>query len=233
MIQPYYSDEWVTIYNCNSKDFMVQSDVIITDPPYGIGEDYSRNISRGKCAPSGAKVLGRAYGEFNWDVKVDREHIQKILDNSKNQVIWGGNYYADWLPASSCWLVWDKDNSGDFADCELAWTSFKTAVRKFKWRWNGMLQEDMKHKEERVHPTQKPLALMKWVVANYTKPNDIIEDTFMGSGTTLLAAKTLGRKSIGIELRKDYCDIAIKRLQQTVMNFEVQPKEKIEQGCLI
>lgn len=142
-----------------------------------------------------------------------------MLRVSKNQIIFGGNYYANWLPASSCWLVWDKNNSGDFADCELAWTSFKSAVRKFKWTWNGMIQENMKNKEYRYHPTQKPLKLMEWIVFNYTKPADLILDPFMGSGTTIVAARNLQRKYIGIESNLEYIKIAKIRLAQEVIKF--------------
>lgn len=116
-------------------------------------------------------------------------------------------------------MVWDKDNGESFfADCELAWTSFDTAVRKFKWKWNGMLQEQMgKNKEERVHPTQKPLELMKWCLQNYSKENDLIFDGFLGSGSTILAAKHLKRNFIGIEISKDYCKIAEDRLKQEML----------------
>lgn len=186
-------------------------DVIITDPPYGIGEDSFRVANRGKLART------KDYGSFNWDIKLTRDFIDEMLRVSKNQVIFGGNYYADWLPASSCWLVWDKNNSADFADCELAWTSYKTAVRKFKYTWNGMIQEDMRNKEYRVHPTQKPLPLMKWVVENYSKPGDLILDPFAGSGTTLVAAKLLGRDYIGVEMSEQYVKAAELRLGQQVM----------------
>jgi site-specific DNA-methyltransferase (adenine-specific) len=136
---------------------------------------------------------------------------------SKNQIIFGGNYFIEYLKNSPCWIVWDKDNSGNFADCELAWASFKTAVRKFKWRWNGMLQEDMKHKESRYHPTQKPVELMKWILNKYSKPTDLILDPFLGSGTTAIAAKQIHRRYIGIEISQKYCDIARQRLGQEVL----------------
>lgn len=205
-----------TIYNEDCLETMRRMpdnfiDLIITDPPYGIKENAYRNNSRTKLAKT------KDYGDFNWDVKLAKEYIDEILRVSKNQVIFGGNYYADWLPASSCWLVWDKDNTGNFADCELAWTSFKTAVRMFKYRWNGMIQEDMKNKEQRYHPTQKPLPLMRWVVANYSKETDIIYDPFIGSGSTLRACKDLEREYIGSEISKEYCDIADERLRQSIL----------------
>ena len=234
MIKPFYQDEWSTIFLGDCREILPQISkvaLLLTDPPYGIGADSSMyKVARTKSGIACAEK--HDYGETSWDTKIDQPLIKLITESSNNQIIWGGNYYADWLPASSCWLVWHKEINGNFADCELAWTSFKTAVRYFKWRWNRMLQEDMKHKEERVHPTQKPLPLMKWAIANYAKPGDVILDPFMGSGTTLVAAKALGFKSTGIEQREDYCLATIRRLSQTVMNFE-QPKETAKQDALL
>ena len=166
-----------------------------------------------------SRATPRNYGKFSWDNKLEKRHIDKLISVSNAQIIWGGNYYADWLPASSCWLVWDKDNSGDFADCELAWTSFPSAVRIFKWRWNGMLQGDMKNKEERVHPTQKPLPLMKWCIEKYGKDFDVILDPFGGSMTTLVAAKLLGKRAIGIEFDENYCRLGADRLSQETLGI--------------
>lgn len=122
------------------------------------------------------------------------------------------------LGNSSCWIVWDKDNGKtDFADCELAWTSFPTAVRKFKWKWQGMLQEVMGDKEVRQHPTQKPLPLIKWILTKYSKDTDLIFDPFMGSWTTARACMDLGRNFIGAELSSEYCEVGRQRLRQQVL----------------
>jgi len=137
---------------------------------------------------------------------------------SKYQVFFGGNYFS--LPPSSCWLVWDKVNGeSDFADCELAWTNFPKAVRRIQWRWAGMLQEDMSNKEYRCHPTQKPLAVMKWVISQAPKECKTLLDPFMGSGTTLVAAKALGLSAIGVEMDESYCESAAKRLSQEILDF--------------
>jgi len=109
-------------------------------------------------------------------------------------------------------IVWDKDNSGNFADCELAWTSFKTAVRKYRFKWNGMLQENMKEKEFRQHPTQKPIALYQWLLTHYAKPGDKILDTHVGSASSLIACYNYGFDFIGFEIDKDYYEAAQKRL---------------------
>jgi site-specific DNA-methyltransferase (adenine-specific) len=188
-------------------------DLCLTDPPYGIGEAAGKNKSRGKLAVS------KDFGNLSWDDAIpSREYFDEIRRISKNQIIFGGNYFVEYLSNSSCWLVWDKDNGmSDFADCELAWTSFKSAVRYYRYRWNGMLQEDMKNKETRVHPTQKPLSLMRWCLENYSKPGDSVIDPFMGSGTTLRACKDMGRPSVGIDITPEYIEIAKQRLGQEVL----------------
>ena len=131
---------------------------------------------------------------------------------SKNQIIFGGNYFIKYLDNTPCFIVWDKDNSGNFADCELAWTSFKTATKKFTFRWNGMLQENMKNKEERFHPTQKPVALFQWILQKYSSPGTTIFDPFAGSGTTAIACLETGRNYILIEKEPDYVEIINKRI---------------------
>lgn len=128
------------------------------------------------------------------------------------QIWWGGNYYANSLENSSCWIVWDKDNTGNFADAELAWTNSKTAVRIFKHRWNGMLKDSEKT-EKRVHPTQKPVALFVWCCDRYGKPNDFIFDPFLGSGISIIGAEQMNDEKVvyGCELSKHYCDVILTR----------------------
>lgn len=142
-------------------------EIAILDPPYGIKEDGSKNHSRGKLAV--AKDYKPFYGKDLETPSV--EFFKELIRVSKNQIIFGANHFISKIPYdSSCWIVWDKDNgNNDFADCELAWTSFDTAVRKFKWRWSGMLQEDMKNKQKRIHPTEKTIQLYKWLLTNYAK----------------------------------------------------------------
>ena len=180
----------VQLYQGDCLEFMKtlapgMVDAVVTDPPYGIGESSAKVASRGKLAQP------IDYGDFNWDTeRIDTAVIDWALLNSDYQVIFGGNYYADVLPASSSWVVWDKLNgSNDFADCEMAWTSHKKAARMFRYMWNGMIKQKP---EERFHPTQKPLDLMRWVVKNYTPENSTVFDPFMGSGTTGVACMQLG-----------------------------------------
>jgi DNA modification methylase len=208
---PFYSNENITIYNADCLTVMPAlrplNGIIVTDPPYGIGETNEQNATRIKLAKP------TNFGSYDWDKKkVEPIYFQMMKYISRHQIIFGGNYYD--LGGTKSYIVWDKDNGeNDFADCELAWTSFDKAVRKIKHRWNGMLQQNMKEKEKRLHPTQKPLPVMIEIIESYTNASDVIIDPFMGSGTTLVAAATLGRKAVGIEINPDYCNIAVKRLQ--------------------
>ena len=185
---------------------------VITDPPYGIGECRAKVMSRGTSTPKWKRGKSIDYGDFDWDIKLDRVYITEILRVSKHQVISGGNFYADWLPPSSSWIVWDKLNgAANFSDCELFWTSHKKAVRKFAYLWNGFCKQ---HPEHREHPTQKPLLLMRWIVETYTKPGDTILDPFMGSGTTGVACVQTGRHFIGCECDPRYFEIAQRRIRE-------------------
>lgn len=203
----------INLHRCDCMDFMRDKpdgfwDLAIVDPPYGIGEDGNSNNSRGgrlgsKMNGSGTYVASKKYTPKKWDnQKPDNRFFSELFRVSRNQIIWGGNYFG--LPGTSCFLVWDKLNSGDFADCELAWASFKTAVRKFEYRWNGMLQGDMRNKETRIHPTQKPTPLYRWLLQNYARPGDRILDTHGGSMSIALACYDLGFDLDLCELDADY-----------------------------
>lgn len=191
--------------NCPDNYF----DLVLTDPPYGIGEAAGKNKNRGYLA------VAKDYGNKDWDNKIpDKTIFSEIKRVSKNQIIFGGNYFVEFLENSSCWLVWDKNNFGtNFADCELAWTNFKSAVRKYKWTWNGMLQEDMKNKDIRIHPTQKPLKLFEMILRDYSNENDLVLDCFSGSGTTAVACHNLKRRFICIERDTDYYNASVERLK--------------------
>ena len=204
----------ITLYNADCMEIMKsftdkQFDICIVDPPYGIGEDGAKNHSRSKAANS------KLYTPKSWDSNSpNREYFDELIRVSKNQIIFGANHFISKIPYdSSCWIVWDKENGdNDFADCELAWTSFNTAVRKFKFRWHGMLQENMKNKEIRIHPTQKPVQLYKWILNKYAKAGDTILDTHLGSGSSAIAAHDYGYEFTGIELDEEYYNAAKERL---------------------
>ena len=173
-------------------------DAVLTDPPYGIGEDGGR--FRGRRG-GGHRILPKD----GWDAaRPGPNAFEAMLLVSRHQIIWGGNYFADLLPASKGWLYWDKLMGGDFADGELAWTSLDRALRKFT-RCNK--------DHGKQHPTQKPVALMQWCLGFLPNAQTIL-DPFMGSGTTGVACVNLGRKFIGIELEPKYFDIACKRIEE-------------------
>jgi DNA modification methylase len=189
----------------------LEADCIITDPPYGISADRRQSNRAGK-QHGAAMAQSRDYGESNWDGdRPSADTFAAMRRASRHQVIFGGNYFADMLPPSSSWLVWDKDNGANgYADFELAWTSHKRAARKIRWRWHGMLQEPGEW-NERVHPTQKPTGVMVWVVKEYTDDDAMICDPFAGSCTTAVACIRTERKCIAIERERKYWEIGIAR----------------------
>lgn len=179
-------------------------DLVCTDPPYGIGENANRVASRTKLAKT------TDYGDFDWDQSPPpRELIDSAVAAGKHAIIWGGNYFH--LPPARGWLVWDKVNSGNFADCELAWTNLKMSVRQIRYMWNGMLRERGSQRGD--HPTQKPLEVMKWCIGFLPDVQTIL-DPFMGSGTTGVAAIQMGKDFIGIEREERYFEAACRRIRE-------------------
>ena len=211
-MKAYYQDKWVTIYHGDCREILPQLDVkvdlVLTDPPYGIGSIGGSNI-----------VNVNKYVPIVGDDKPFDPHF--LLDVGTNQIIWGANYFADKLPCSKGWIVWDKKLKNDwddnFSDVELAWSSFDKPARCFRHLFMGLFQAG--DKELRNHPTQKPVALFAWLIAKYSEPNDTILDPFLGSGTTCYCAKKLNRYSIGIEIEEKYCEIAARRCSQEVMEL--------------
>ena len=195
---------------------------IVTDPPYGIGEAAGKNKSRGKMAVS------KDYGNSSWDDTIKQAEIDLARSHSREQIIFGGNYYD--LPPASCWLVWDKMNGNtDFADCELAWTNLDRAVRRLQFRWHGMIRDG--NDPRGLHPTQKPSRVMEWCIG-FTK-GQTIADPFMGSGTTGVAAVRLGRKFWGVEIDPGYFEIAKRRIQDELSRFPLFETEEVRtQGTL-
>jgi DNA modification methylase len=178
-------------------------DAVITDPPYGIGEAAGKNASRGRLA------VAKDYGNDTWDNSpVDADLLNAVVSHGKYAVVFGGNYYA--MPATSCWLVWDKENGdSDFADCELAWTNLPKAVRRIRYMWNGMLRANGEQRGD--HPTQKPIGVMKWAIGH--AGGKTILDPFMGSGTTGVAAMEMGLQFLGIEREPKYFEAACRRIE--------------------
>ena len=208
-----YSTGSFSFYNADNLDIMKcypdkYFDLAIVDPPYGIGASKGTWGNSNKC-----KITN--YGKKKWDsISPDKEYFNELIRVSENQIIFGANHFISKIPFdSSCWIVWDKNNgSNDFADCELAWTSFNTAVRRFKYTWNGMLQENMKNKEVRIHPTQKPVQLYKWLLQKYAKEGDKILDTHFGSLSIGIACHDLHFELTASELDKEYYELGKNRL---------------------
>lgn len=220
------------ILNIDCMDYMRslknnEFDLAIVDPPYGLGEAGKRSGTRTSKSGSqkfwgtkntrGTAIESTVFADKDWDNEPpELEYFIELQRVSKNQIIWGANHFADRVNiTSSSWIVWDKDNgTSNFADCELAYTSFKTAVRMFKFRWSGMLQGDMKNKEIRIHPTQKPVKLYEWLLAKYAKAGDRILDTHLGSGSSAIAANNLGYDFVGTEKDTDYFEAALERYKK-------------------
>ena len=176
-------------------------DLAIVDPPYGIER---------------LKKKGRFTGEgLSWDIKPNKKYFEELFRVSKNQIIWGYNHLSDKLPICTCFIFWDKDISVEnYSDGELAWTSFQGVAKKIKIVWDGFRQDNMKNKEVRIHPTQKPVKLYEWLLMNYAKEGDKILDTHLGSGSIAIACHNLGYDLVGCELDKEYYNAACKRLKQ-------------------
>jgi DNA modification methylase len=194
-------------------------DACVTDPPYGIDENDRKIASRGKLAAP------KDYGIVAWDKEpISADTIAMLRDCSKWQIIFGGNYFEG-LGPTSCWLVWDKKNgTNDFADCELAWTNLRKAVRRIEWLWNGMIR---KGDDVREHPTQKPEGVMSWSLKQLPEDVRHVVDPFMGSGTTGVAAVKLGLQFTGIERELRYFDIARRRIADALKQpdfFVAAPK---------
>jgi len=214
MLTPYYETKLGKLYHGDCLDIMPQLepvDLVLTDPPYGVSA-YASGVMGG-----GVLAKQSAYDATKWDsCTPNKEVFDSVFNHSQNQIVFGGNYFTNVLPPSPCWLVWDKDNGKNyFADCELAYTSFGTSVRKFKYKWQGMLQENAgKHKEKRYHPTQKPVGLFMQILLSYAKAGWTVLDPFAGSGTTGLACERIHvHEYVLIEREEKYCEIIAKRLE--------------------
>jgi len=217
-VKPYYEHAGITIYHGDCREILPQLpkvDAVITDPPYGIKQANGMGGCGYDGFGKGMKRQPRQYAG-NWDdERPQPELLMAIASFAPKAIIWGGNYFTDCLPVGRKWLIWDKcQTMPSFSDVELAWTNLDgIALKMFRLNGSGLMAVE----QDRVHPTQKPVDLMQWCIA---KPDaQTILDPFMGSGTTLVAAKNLGRKAIGIELEERYCEIAAKRLAQEVLEF--------------
>ncbi|SEI39667.1 site-specific DNA-methyltransferase (adenine-specific) [Dyadobacter sp. SG02] len=197
-------------------------DLAIVDPPYGLGEHGGKKREGGQSKMKGLR--SRNYENKGWDARPpDKDYFEELFRVSKHQIIWGGNYFIDHLTPTPCFIVWDKKGTdkSDFADCELAWTSFSSSVRKFKYDWIGFGYLNNSRGEVKIHPTQKPTALYEWILRNYAKPVDKILDTHMGSQSSRIAAHDLGFDYWGCENDPGYFAEGCKRYQKHIQQLTI------------
>lgn len=218
-------------YNIDCMEYMrtlpdKAFDLAVVDPPYGIGVmsmNYTKSgavRTHGHCA-----AKKRDYRrQSEWDIKPEKEYFDELFRVSKRKIIWGGNYFSDMLPPSKSFIVWDKrctdEMRNDFSDCEFAWCDYGVA-RMFRYVWNGMIQGNMKSKEERFHPTQKPVALYAWIFSRYAKPGQKILDTHLGSGSSRIAAYDAGLDFVGCEIDPDYFKAQEERYQDHIAQMSL------------
>lgn len=193
-------------------------DLAIVDPPYGIRYDLLAKKNAGSISKNAA-AKKKDYHASNWDSDTPhKEYFDELFRISKHQIIWGGNYFSAYLPPSKGFICWDKRLKGvtrSFADCEYAWMDNDLGVaRMFRFVWDGMIQENMKDKEFRIHPTQKPVALYEWLLNRYAKEGAVILDTHVGSTSSLIACRNTNHKYVGFELDETYYRLASERLEQ-------------------
>ena len=218
-MKPYYDRDGITIWHGRCEDVLptvdpATVDLLLTDPPYGIDLDTNTSTRFGQKKWPG-KVRERVHGD-------NAPFDPSPLIAFQRAVLFGANHYADKLPASPSWLVWDRQ-SGDSntADAELAWTNLGGTVRTYRHLWNGLCRQS--EVGFHVHPTQKPVSLMRWIVDRWTEPGDLVLGPYMGSGPVAQACHELGRRYVGIELVEDYCRVAVSRLSQQTLQLEVGP----------
>lgn len=196
-----------------------KADMVFTDPPYGIAVVQNNQVGGGGAThfngKVGAVVQSSDYMQIKGDDTTDtaRLNFEIVKELSENQIIFGGNYFTDFLPPKACWCIWDKENTGNFADVEMAWTSFDKGAKLYRWLWNGLCRKGERAVEgkSRVHPTQKPVGLIAEILKDFTNEDDIILDCFGGSGSTLIACEQIDRICYMIEYESHYVDVIIKR----------------------
>lgn len=210
-MKPYYSDDLVTLYHGDCRDVLPtlgRFDLLLTDPPYGIG--HSGQASTIRRNPRHNRKL---HADAGWDERRPGAEVFALMfAATDNQMIWGGNYFTEFLPASKGWIVWDKGQDFSSSDCELAYTSYQKPLRRIVC---NRKQIDL---EGACHPAQKPLKVVQFCLT-YAGGSGTVLDPFAGSGSVLRGAKDVGRKSLGVEIEESYCEIAAQRLSQEILSF--------------
>ena len=216
-MKPYYDHAGITIYHGDCREILPtldKVDLVLTDPPYGV----SYVLAPGVFGKGNKRIRRGGKPPVHGD---DRPFDPSHLLTFKRAILFGANHYSDRLPVSGGWFVWDKTGGGrgpsnTFADIEMAWTNLAKTPSIYHHLWKGLVR-DSEAGARVLHPTQKPVALMAWLLSKHTGRGDTVLDPYTGSGPVLLAAKNLGRKAIGIEIEEKYCEIAANRLAQEVL----------------
>lgn len=205
----------IDLLNIDCMEYMATQpdnafDLAIVDPPYGIGASEKNNTNKKQSRKSA--VESTKYGDQRWDDNIpDEIYFNEIKRVSKKQIIWGANYYG----LKGGMLFWDKVvTMPTYSRGEMAWLSFKNSIDYYRFEWHGMIQGDMKNKEHRIHPTQKPIKLYDWLLANYASKDMKILDTHLGSGSSAIAAHYFGCDFVGCEIDSDYYKAAKERFDK-------------------
>jgi site-specific DNA-methyltransferase (adenine-specific) len=196
-------------------------DLAIVDPPYGIGENGQRNVTGDRPTAKWKNPKSQHYKTFDDSQIPNEDYFKELFRVSKNQIVFGGNYFTEYLPPSKGWIVWDKqaDIKEHLSMCELAWSSFDRKCNKYEYLWAGFKK---KHHIERIHPTQKPVALYKWLLHNYAKKGDKILDTHLGSGSSRIAAYEMGYDFTAFELDTEYFEAQEKRYKAHIVQLKLE-----------
>ena len=208
-------------------------DLAVVDPPYGLNisalSNYGESGGTDKRWNTNKKDF---YKPKEWDKNIPTaEYFEQLKRVSKNQIVWGWNYYVSYFNDCPSYIVWNKEASGNYSDCEMAWCSIKGTNKIFKWLWNGFRKQQP---EERIHPTQKPVALYEWILANYAKPNDLILDTHGGSMSSVIACLKGGYNITCFEIDREYYDKGKKRIEIFISQgnlFMEKPEIKFIDTC--
>lgn len=225
-----FPTEKISLYNCDNMELLRQTpdnyyDLAIVDPPYGIKQDGKSNHSRkGNAKP-------RLYEDKNWDREIPNKHyFEELIRVSKNQIIFGGNYFVEFLKPSMCWIFWKKNISASFSEGEFCYTSFKTRARCFEYTWNGFRQGPTNQSiQKRIHPTEKPFEIYKFLLNDYAKTGDKILDTHLGSMSIAIACHDMGFELTGTELDKDYFKAGVERVKKHVSQLSLFAPEELTQ----
>lgn len=206
----FYKQDKLSIYNMDNMELMKQIpdkyfDLAIVDPPYGIGQAGGKQRTRKSKNSTSVKK--------DWDNNIPpKEYFLELFRISKEQIIWGGNYFIEFLYNSRCWLYWKKSIGGDFADGELAWTSFNSVLKEYSKRSETF---------NRIHPTQKPISLYSWILEKYAKEGMKIFDSHLGSGSNAIACHYAKMEFIGCELDSDYYNDSVKRIRENTRQLSL------------